>query len=166
MNTYNAQDSNSRIGGQSVAIENAIHRIVDLHIGELNTTIDKVKQLLSDETALLTDMEIEQILLHLPLLLYDVTDNQEVVGMQSDFAGILYKEAYNEALRLARGTVQEKTSASELATLTEKFDTVIYDRAYKIIKQRISMAMEVLNAVKKIHSTRVQGVELGSKNNL
>ena len=85
--------------------------------------------------------------------------------MQSDLAGLIYKEAYNEALKIARGTVQEKTSASELATMTEKFDTVIYDRAYKIIKQKISMAVEVLNAVKRIQATRVQGAELGNKIN-
>ena len=85
--------------------------------------------------------------------------------MQSDLAGLIYKESYNEALKIARGTVQEKTSASELATMTEKFDTVIYDRAYKIIRQKISMAIEILNAVKRIQTTRTQGVELGNKTN-
>lgn len=162
---YEAQESRARIGGSSTAIENAIKRIVDDHIGDLSDIIDRVKGMLKDDTDILTDMEIEDILLQLPLLLYDVTDNQEIVGMQSDLAGLIYKEAYNEALKIARGTVQEKTSASELATMTEKFDTVIYDRAYKIIKQKISMAIEVLNAVKRIQSTRVQGVELGNKLN-
>lgn len=162
---YDAVESRARVGGTSVPIENAIARIVDEHIGELDATIDKLKQMLKDDTDILTDQEIEDIMLQLPILLYDVTDNQEVVGMQSDLAGLLYKEAYNEALKIARGTVQEKTSASELATMTEKFDTVIYDRAYKIIRQKISMAIEILNAVKRIQSTRLQGVELGNKSN-
>ena len=162
---YNAQESMVRIGGASTTLENAINRIVDTHIGELNETIDKIKSMLKDETDILTDQEIEDILLQLPILLYDVTDGQEIVGMQSDLAGLIYKEAYNEALKIARGTVQEKSSISELATMTEKFDTVIYDRAYKIIKQKISIATDVLNAVKRIHSTRIQGVELGNKSN-
>lgn len=162
---YDAQESRARIGGSSTSIENAINRIVDEHIGDLNDIIDKIKKLLRDDTDILTDQEIEDLLLQLPLLLYDVTDNQEIVGMQSDLAGLIYKESYNEALKIARGTVQEKTSASELATMTEKFDTVIYDRAYKIIRQKISMAIEVLNAVKRIQSTRIQGIELGNKTN-
>lgn len=162
---YNAQESRTRIGGSSVAIENAIHRIIDDHIGELNDVVEKIRAMLKDDTDILTDQEIEDILLQLPLLLYDVTDDQEVVGMQSDLAGLIYKESYNEALRIARGTVQEKTSASELATMPEKFDTVIYDRAYKIIRQKISMAIEILNAVKKIQATRTQGIELGNKTN-
>lgn len=162
---YDAQESRARIGGSSVAIENAIHRIVDDHIGELNDVVEKIRAMLKDDTDILTDQEIEDILLQLPLLLYDVTDDQEVVGMQSDLAGLIYKESYNEALKIARGTVQEKTSASELATMTEKFDTVIYDRAYKIIRQKISMAIEILNAVKRIQATRTQGIELGNKTN-
>lgn len=162
---YDAQESRSRVSGPSSTLENAINRIVDEHISNLSDVIDKIKNMLNDDTDILTDQEIEDILLQLPLLLYDVTDDQETVGMQSDLAGLIYKESYNEALKIARGTVQEKTSASELATMTEKFDMVIYDRAYKIIKQKISMATEVLNAVKRIHSTRVQGVELGNKAN-
>lgn len=162
---YDAQESRTRIGGVSTSLENAIHRIVDDHIGDLTATIDRIKIMLKDDTDILTDQEIEDILLQLPILLYDVSDNQEVVGMQSDLASLIYKESYNEALKIARGTVQEKTSASELATMTEKFDTVIYDRAYKIIKQRISMAIEILNAVKRIQATRLQGVELGNKLN-
>lgn len=163
---YDAQDSRARIGGSSIALENAISRIVDEHIGNLSDVMNKIKSMLQDNTDILTDQEIEDILLQLPLLLYDVTDDQEVVGMQSDLADLIYKEAYNEALKIARGTVQEKASVSELATMTEKFDTVIYDRAYKIIKQKISMAVEVLNAVKRIQATRVQGAELGNKINL
>ena len=162
---YDAQESRARIGGSSVSVENAIQRIIDEHIGDLNDVVDRIRVMLKDDTDILTDQEIEDILLQLPLLLYDVSDNQEVVGMQSDLAGLIYKESYNEALKIARGTVQEKTSASELATMTEKLDTIIYDRAYKIIKQKISMAIEVLNAVKRIQATRVQGVELGNKTN-
>ena len=162
---YKAQESQERIGGTSVPIENAIKRIVDEKIGDLIDVVEKIKKMLTDDTDILTDLEIENILLQLPLLLFDVTDGQEEVGMQSDFAGLLYKEAYNEAIKIARGTVQERTSASELATLTEKFDMVIYDRAYKIIKQKISMAIEVLNSVKKIQATRVQLADLGNKNN-
>lgn len=162
---YEAKEAQTRIGGVSVPLESAIGRIVENHIGHLNDVVSKLKSMLEDETDLLTDLEIEDILLHLPILLYDVTDDQEVVGMQSDLADLIYKEAYNEALKIARGTVQEKTSATELATMTQKFDTVIYDRAYKTIKQKIAMAIEILNAVKRIQSTRLQGVELGNKSN-
>jgi len=160
---YNAQDSRERVGRPSVSMENAIARIVDEHIGDLTDVVTKIKEMLKDDTDILTDQEIEDIMLQLPLLLYDLTDNQEVVGMQSDLSAMIYKEAYNQALQIARGTVAEKTAASELATMTEKIDTIIFDKSYKIIKQKISMAIEVLNAVKKIHSTRLQGANLGNK---
>ena len=37
----------------------------------------------------------------------------------------------------------------------------IYDRAYKIIKQKIEMARETLNAVKKVQVSRQQRYDFG-----
>ena len=59
---YDAQESRARIGGSSVALENAISRIVDEHIGNLSDVIDKIKSMLQDDTDILTDQEIEDIL--------------------------------------------------------------------------------------------------------
>ena len=161
--TIEANGCRERVSGTGVSVENAIKKIVSDYIGDLDNIIDNIRKLLNDDTDILTDQEIEDIMLQLPLLLYDLTDNQEVVGMQSDLSAMIYKEAYNQALQISRGTVAEKTAASELATMTEKIDTIIFDKSYKIIKQKISMAIEVLNAVKKIHSTRLQGASLGNK---
>lgn len=161
--TIEASGCRERVIGKSVPIENAIKKIVSDYVGDLDDVITNIRKLLKDDTDILTDQEIEDIMLQLPLLLYDLTDNQEVVGMQSDLSVMIYKSAYNQALQISRGTVAEKTAASELATMTEKMDTIIFDKSYKIIKQKISMAIEVLNAVKKIHSTRLQGANLGNK---
>jgi hypothetical protein len=145
-----------RVEGKSLPLEQAVHNIVDLHTKELQIVIHKIRDLLKDETDELTDTEIDDIMLQLPILLFDITDNQELVGMQSDLATQIYKESYNEAYKLARGTIADKQSVAELNAIASKLDSLIYERAYKIIKQKISMAIETLNAVKKVQTSRQQ----------
>lgn len=152
-----------RIQSKSEPLENAIHNIVESHTHELNIIIHQIKGWLKDETTELTDLEINDILLQLPILLFDETDDQEIVGMQSDLSTQVYKEAYNEAYKIARGTVADKTSVAELNAMRQKLDTFIYDRAYRIIRQRINMAIEVLNAVKKVQISRQQRNELDNR---
>lgn len=145
----------------STPIEGVINNIVHNHVAELENIIHRIRDMLKDDTDQLTDLEIDDIMLQLPILLFDITDDQELVGMQSDLASQIYKEAYNEAYKTARGTIADKQSVAELSAMTGKLDSVIFDRAYKIIKQKINMAIETLNAVKKVQAARQQKYELG-----
>ena len=145
-----------RVLDKSNSLEIAVQNIVNEHTSELTATIESIRSMLKDTTDILTDQEIEDIMLRLPIILYDKTDDQEIVGLQSDFANQIYKEAYNEAYKLARGTISDKTSVAELSTMQNKLDQIIFDRAYKIIKQKINMAIETLNAVKKVQAMRME----------
>lgn len=153
-------DYRQRIESKSAPIEQAVNSIVEQHTKDLSEVIHKIRLLLKDETDELTDAEIDDIMLQLPILLYDNTDDQEVVGLQSDLATQIYKESYNEAYKIARGTIADKQTAAELASMSNKLDSIIYDRAYKIIKQKLSLAVETLNAVKKVQSSRQQKYDL------
>lgn len=153
-------DCIERIEKRSQPIEEAVKNIVERHTSDLSTIIHKIRALLKDDTDILTDQEIDDILLQLPIVLYDITDDQELVGLQSDFANQIYKESYNEAYKVARGTIGDKTTIAELEAMVSKLDSEIYDRAYKTIKQKISLAIETLNAVKKVRDSRVQRYDL------
>lgn len=150
----------SNVTNKSRPLETAVNNIVDSHIHELKIVIHNIRDLLKDETDELTDNEIDDIMLNLPILLFDVTDDQEIVGMQSDLATQIYRESYNEAYKIARGTIADKQSVAELSSMQSKLESLIFDRSYKIIKQKLSMAVETLNAVKKVQASRQQKYEL------
>lgn len=150
-----------RVENKSQPMLDAVNFIVKNHTGDLEQVIHKIRDMLKDETDQLTDLEIDDIMLQLPILLFDNTDDQELVGLQSDLANQIYREAYNEAYKLARGTVADKSSVAELNAMVNKLDSFIYDRAYKIIKQKIDMARETLNAVKKVQASRQQRYDFG-----
>ena len=60
------------------------------------------------------------------------------------------------------GTVADKTAAAELATQNEYITHIAYSRAYKKIKNRMDMAMETLQSIKKVISRRITEMEVSS----
>ena len=91
-------------------------------------------------------------------------DEQEIVGMQLDLANQIYKEAQSEAYRLARETIRDKNAVADLQTKAQQLEKILYDRSYKMIKQKFEMALETLNAVKKVQASRQQRYDLGKYN--
>ena len=154
-----------RVEDKRFPLEDAVNKIVNKHTGELQSVINKIKNMINDQTKQLSNIEIDEILLQLPLLLFDLTDDQEIVGLQADFSHQLYKEAYNEAYKITKGTIADKNSSCELTSLVQKMDSIIYDRAYKIIRQQVNMAVEILNSVKKLRDTRQQGASFNNFSN-
>ena len=145
-------------------MEEVIRNIVDSKTKEVTDLIHQIRLWLKDETTELSDLEIDDILLQLPIYLYDSMEEQEIVGMQLDMASQIQKEAYSEAYRLARGTISDKNAAADIETRAQQLEKIIYDRSYKMIKLKFEMAMETLNAVKKVQAARQQRYDLGRFN--
>lgn len=152
------------VGQRSQPVQEVVDKIVNTYCEELTMVIHKLRSMIKDETTELSDLEIEDILIQLPIILYDMTDSQEMVGLQNDIANQIYKEANSEAFRLARGTINDKTAVADLSTRSQQIEKIIFDRSYKIIKQKIEMAIETLNSVKKIQASRMQRYDLSRFN--
>lgn len=142
------------------SIEAVIRRIVESKTSDVSFIIHNIRKWLSDESTELSDLEIDDILLQLPIVLYDSMEEQEIVGMQLDLSNQILKEAQSEAYKLARGTIADKNAVTDLQTRAEQLEKIIYDRSYKIIKQKFEMAVETLNAVKKVQASRQQKYDL------
>lgn len=152
--------STERASG-TIDMEQCIRSIVDSKTSEVSSIIHSIRAMLKDNTTELTDLEIDDILLQLPIVLYDSMEEQEIVGMESDLANQVYKEAQSQAYRLARGTINDKNAVADIETRTQQLEKILYDRSYKIIKQKFEMAVETLNAVKKVQAARQQRYDIG-----
>ena len=144
----------------TIDMEAIVHRIVDEKTRDVTSIIHKIRALLKDETTELSDLEIDDILLQLPIVLYDSMEEQEFIGLELDMANQVHKEAYSEAYKLARGTIPERQSIADLKTRAEQLEKILFDRSYKMIKQKFEMAIETLNAVKKVQAARQQRYDL------
>ena len=144
----------------TISMEQSIKNIVESKTRDVSQIIHLIRSLLKDDTTELTDLEIDDILLQLPIVLYDSIEEQELVGMQSDMANQIFKEAQSEAYRLARGTISDKNAVADLQTRVQQLEKILYERSYKIIKQKFELAVETLNAVKKVQASIQQRYDL------
>ena len=149
----------------TVEIEDIIRNIVKNKTEDVTIIIHNIRKLLKDDSNELTDLEIDDILLQLPIVLYDSMEEQEIVGMQSDMANQIYKEAQSEAYRAARGTISDKNAVADLQTRAQQLEKIIYERSYKIIKQKFELAIETLNVVKKVQASRQQKYDIDKYRN-
>lgn len=149
----------------TIQMEQVIKNIVDSKTQDITIIVHKIRSLLKDDTPDLTDAEIDDILLQLPIVLYDSMEEQEIVGMQSDMANQIYKQAQSEAYKMARGTISDKNAVADIQTRQQQLEKILFDRSYKIIKQKFEMALETLNAVKKVQSNRQQRYDLSRFSN-
>lgn len=150
-----------KIEERSQPIQEVVEGIVKKYCKDLDRIMETIKKWLSDESDALNDQELEDLMIRIPLFLYDVCSSQELVGLQSSIADQVHKEAYSEAFRIARGTIADKNSVADLNTRSEQLEKIIYERAYKGIKLKIEMAVEMLASIKKVQSARMQQYDMG-----
>lgn len=144
-------------------IINIVNDVVKKNTSELDDYIQYMKQVLQDcgEGKPISNTILEDITIVLPVLLYSITDRQESVGIKEDIAKATKNEIFNNIYSdIEKGTVQDKTSEAELGSQKEAITHIIYQRAYKIIKAKADLGLELLQSVKKILSKRITELEI------
>lgn len=142
------------------ALDELVELIVSKNCKDLDEYVSYVKSMLDDQTRPITNIELDDIVMTLPTLLYFTSTNQEIVGIREDVARIDELFAYGEALKQASGTVQEKQAFAKNVTQNESLTTIVYQRANRQIKARTDNALEVLQSCKKVLTRRLAELEL------
>lgn len=149
----------------SAIIERIVQSIVSSYTRELDDYVDKIKTVLDDDTDGLTEHDLNQIMIKLCSYMYFIGSKQELLGIRADISSAIRDEKYNLAFMDATGTVASKESQAVNATREEYLIKIIYDRAYKIMKNKYSSIDKWIDAIKKIITQRVKFAELGLKVN-
>lgn len=158
MESYN--DILEKVDISSEEIEKIIKVIVNKHCFDLTKLVNQIKNIMTTSDDDLTDSEIDDLLIQLPLALYEVSDEQEYLGMKDDISTALTKELYNKVYQSSEGKVAEKTAMAELATQKQSIISAAISRSYKIVKSKVEAAYELLNGIKKIQNRRIAYKEM------
>lgn len=108
-----------------------------------------------------SNQELEDLLAQLPSTLYFTNEGLETIGIRQDIAEITKKNKYNLARMEATGTIADKNATAEGAITVETLNEVIYQRTYKIIKNKIEMGQEMINSLKRIFDARMMDIQIG-----
>ena len=150
-----------RINKNSNLINRLSNQLVNDYCKSLNEYVAFIQKILQDDKHPPTAQELDDFVLNLPVLLYFCGEAQENLGIKTDVAKSIKQEKYNEIYRQVKGTIADKTAASELEAQSETIVAIIYDRAYKMVKLKLEYASELLQSIKKVITRRTAEFELG-----
>lgn len=155
---------NERITINSDVTEKIVDDIVKKYCESLDCYMDEILGLLENSTKTpINDDKLDEITLTLPTMLYFISDAQESLGIREDMAKSIRNELFNHVHQKSEGTISDKNSAAELASMQESIVWSIYQRAYKKVKLRVESGYEVLSSFKKVISRRIAEYDI-SKN--
>ena len=151
-----------RINNNSKLINDLTNKLVADYCKQLDNYVRFIQGVLQDNENPPTALELDDMVMNLPVLLYFAGEAQENLGIKNDVAKAVKQEKYNEIYNeLQKGTISDKTSKAELAVQSEEITRIIYDRAYKIVREKMTAAYELLSSIKKVVSRRMSEYELG-----
>lgn len=153
-----------RIDNNSQLINNLTNKLVADYCKGLDELVYSLNNIVKDFKHPPTDEELAYYVVNLPIQLYFNGEAQENLGIKVDVAKAIKQEKYNEIYREVNGTIADKTAHSELASQSEEITRIIYDRAYKIVKEKAEAASKLLDSIKKIMTRRDTEVQLTKVN--
>ena len=144
-------------------VSTLVENLVEKCCNNLNKYIDYVSKVLKDtkETDYaLTNDELDDIIMTIPTLLYFVSEQQEKLGIRHDISKSSRELLYNKIYMDTPGTAGFKKANADSQLFNESLVSIVYSRAYDIIKSKISFALEILQSAKKVMSRHISENEI------
>lgn len=151
-----------------VGVENDASRLEDIvdaltqqYIKDLDNFIATIKTAV--ESKQLSDEEVENIALKIPVYMYFATEGVENIGLALDSSKMTKQQRYNEMFDLAQGTIQDKKTQAELQAMPEYYMEIVFSRAYKRLKSKLDVCEHLCLSIRKIIGKRTQDLFIASQ---
>ena len=159
------------VEGASIEMIEILNKVVSEYTAELDNIMHGIERdiLQTTNPAIYT---IEQYFLNLSSCLYFMCENVEKLGVYDSISKSKAQEVYNNSYlkyqygeavnpdsspaNVKKPTVAELTALSEQDALYDKTLNDLYNKAYKIVKNKVSAAETMISTLSKILSHRVQ----------
>ena len=140
----------------TIQVNEMVDEIVKHYCEGTDELMLKIREILfAEDDNELSNTELDSIVLKIPVLVYFAGAGQEYVGLQEDVAKFARQLEFSKHFNAAAGTVADKTNYAETKANEEEVVRVVYSRAYKIIRGKMEMALELLQSAKKVISRRM-----------
>jgi hypothetical protein len=158
------------VSDDSKVFEKIVNNLVYEYTADMDLFSQKVSMLLTDikkgKIKKYSELRLEMKCLELANAMYTATDGLAVLGSQSDVAKTNREEALARAYANTKdGTIMDKKAEAAQLVLQEALIEKIIQRAYQIIVQKVKSANRMLEAIKKIITSRMIHKEVFRKDN-
>lgn len=149
------RDNMNKYRENNRGIERMVKSLVKECCSDLDDMINRVNDAISDYQNPITDTELDFFILNLPVCVYYAYEQQELLGLSEDLAKQEKNTVYNNAYNLATGTIVDKKQYAENAVKNQQVLVSIYNRAGKQIRNKLDIATELLQSLKKVSTRRM-----------
>lgn len=149
-----------RVEKHSTTLTSIVEEITKPYCSDLDKYVGFISTVLADGTNPPTDEELEDMCLNLSAKIYFSSGACEQLGIKDDLSKAIRNEVFNKKRDEIKGTVADKDSYAELESQQEQITNICYSRAYKIVKNKVENAQELLQSCKKVLSRRMSELEL------
>jgi hypothetical protein len=140
-------------------VDTLVDRSVRSYCKDLDDYLKVLGNLFTSKEVIITDLQLEDIILRLPQLIYWASEGQEILGIKEDIAKSLRNDGFIKAFLEKQGSISQRNLQAEMDVLVEEYTQLIYSHACKKIKLKVTYAMEMLQSAKKILSKRMEDSE-------
>jgi len=159
------KDIQKQVEQNARQLDKIVDDIIQPYCKDLDEYVLFIKDCLHDGETPATTQELEDFCMNLSTYIYFASGMTEALGIRDDIAKAVYKEMYNSTRdSLDKGTVADKNTLAELASQEEALISAAYTRAYKMMKNKVENAQELLGSCKKVLSHRITEEELTNFN--
>lgn len=130
---------------------------LDSVIHELEVIMDSIGENSIED---IPDTQIEYYCVKIPALMYRAGVKLEELGMAADVSSSERRQAYNDEMLKASGTVQNKKARVEQLIEDKALVEAVYKRTYSALKGKLDMAEKVYSGLKKALSKRISESDL------
>lgn len=157
---HKVKETENRIEQNALKVDEIVNRLVKNYSKPLDDYIQQCSAIIADKQNPPTDEELDDMCMTIPCYLYFTGEGQEALGLREDIAKAIKMELYNNTYEQAVGTIADKTATAELASQHEYIVHSCYQRAYKQLKIKYEIGLELLNSIKKVISRRQNAINL------
>ena len=158
-------DIQKRVEDNSEKLDKVVNGIIEPYCKDLDDYVSFIRTCLNNGETPATTQELEDFCMNLSTYIYFASGMTEYLGIRDDIAKAIYKEMYNtQRDSIDKGTVADKNSLAELASQEEALISAAYTRSYKIMKNKVENAQELLGSCKKVLSHRITEEEMTNFN--
>lgn len=158
----------SKVKEDSKLYEKVVSNLVSEYCDDLDEFVQGLNRLLFDikrgRIKNYSQMKLEIKTIELATSMYKATDGLAILGSQSDAAKAEREEKFAKAYQTTRdGTIPDKKAEATEQLAIELLVEKIMQRAYQIVAQKVKSANRLLEAIKKVITSRMVQQEVFRK---
>lgn len=136
-------------------IQDVINNTVLEYTKNIDSLLTNIRNAINDVKYPITNEDLEQITLKLPVELFYLNTAVETAGIKLDLSNQLKESLYNTYYNEISGTAKERDIYATEKLEENNLVNSIYKRVYNILRNKIDSAYELLSSVKKVLTKRM-----------